>query len=102
LRKFILKKEMIKPVTFEELLITTGGYGVSRITIRPDSPILNKTLIESRLRSHDITVLAIVRGHETTPNPSADKTFMLDDELICFGKLENIQQQLSSPHKPQQ
>lgn len=100
LRRFILKKAIIKTVTFEELLITTGGYGVSRITIRPESPILHKTIMESKLRSQDITVLAIVRGHETVPNPSADRTFMLDDELICFGKLENIQQQLSSPEKP--
>ncbi len=97
LRKFILKKDIIKAVTFEELLITTGGYGVSRIVVRPDSPILHKTIIESKLRSQDITVLAIVRGHETIPNPSAERKFMLDDELICFGKLENIQQQLSSP-----
>jgi len=82
--------------------ITTGGYGVSRITIRPDSPILHKTIMESKLRSQDITVLAIVRGRETFPNPSADRTFMLDDELICFGKLENIQQQLPSFVKQQQ
>lgn len=102
LRKFILKKDIVKAVTFEELLITTGGYGVSRITIRPDSPILQKTIIESKLRSHDITVLAIVRGHDTLPNPSADRKFMLDDELICFGKLENIQQQLSSHEKQPQ
>ncbi len=98
LRKFV-KKDIAKPVTFEELLITTGGYGVSRITVLPDSPILNKTLIDSKLRSYDITVLAIKRGNETIPNPSADKTFSLNDELICFGKFENIQQKLSAPAK---
>jgi hypothetical protein len=91
LRKFVLKKDIIKHVTFEELLIATGGYGVSRITIRPDSTVLNKTIMESKLRSYDITVLAVIRGHETIPNPSADTTFMLNDELICFGRLENIQ-----------
>jgi len=91
LRKFVLKKDMIKHVTFEELLITTAGFGVSRITIDADSPILAKTLIESKLRGYDIIVLAIVRGHETIPNPSPDTAFMLGDELICFGKLENIQ-----------
>ena len=99
LRKFVLKKVIAKPVTFEELLIATGGYGVSRITICPDSPILNKTLIDSKLRNHDITVLAIVRGHETIPNPSADAIFSLDDELICFGRLEDIQKRIYSPQK---
>ncbi len=101
LRKFVLKQEMIKPVTFEELLIATGGYGVSRITIREDSPILAKTLIESKLRSYDITVLAVVRGHETIPNPSPNTIFSLDDELICFGRLENIQEKICSPAKLQ-
>jgi hypothetical protein len=96
LRKFVPKKDMVNPVTFEELLISTGGYGVSRIILRPDSPILNKTLIESKLRSYDITVLAITRGRETIPNPSADAVFSLNDELICFGKLENIQKQICS------
>jgi ribosomal protein S6--L-glutamate ligase len=97
LRKFVLKKDIIKHVTFEELLITTGGYGVSKITICADSPILAKTLIESKLKSYDITVLAVVKGHETIPNPSADTIFSLDDELICFGKLENIQEKICSP-----
>ena len=99
LRKFVLKRYTIKPVTFEELLISTGGYGVSRITVCANSPVLNKTLIESRFRSYDITVLAVVRGHQTIPNPSADTIFPLNDELICFGKLENIQEKICSPSK---
>ncbi|MGA2915728.1 MAG: TrkA C-terminal domain-containing protein [Sedimentisphaerales bacterium] len=96
IRKFVLKKDIIKQVSFEELLITTGGYGVSRITICSDSPILEKTLIDSKLRSFDITVLAIIRGHETIPNPPAEISFMLNDELLCFGRLENIQQKICS------
>jgi len=99
LRRFILKRDIIKPVTFEELLVSTGGYGVSRITLFTDSPVLNKTLNESRLRSHDITVLTITRGHETIPNPSADMSLLLNDELICFGRLENIKTHLCAQSK---
>jgi len=91
LRKIVLKRQMVKAVTFEELLIATGGYGVSRITVNANSSILNKSLNDARLRSHDITVLAIVRDNHTIPNPPADMTFMINDELICFGRLENIQ-----------
>jgi hypothetical protein len=101
LRKFVLKRYMIKPVTFEELLISTGGYGVSRITVCANSSVLNKTLIESRLRSYDITVLAVVRGRQTIPNSSADTIFSLNDELICFGMLENIHEKICSPSKQQ-
>ncbi len=90
LRRRILKREIVRPVSFEELMIATGGYGVSKIEVRKDSPVLNKTLLESGLRKQDITVLAVVRSEQTTPNPSADTKILLGDELICFGNLDNI------------
>jgi len=90
LRKRLIKKEIFKKVSFEELLLATGGYGVSRVVDSAGSPVLDKTLSQSELRRHDITVLAIVRDAETMPNPTADTKILLGDELICFGKLENI------------
>lgn len=90
LRQRIVKKEIIKTVSFEELMVATAGYGVSKIEICKDSPVLNKTLAESGLRGRDITVLAVIRGGETMPNPSANTKIALGDELVCFGRLENI------------
>ena len=90
LRRRIVKKEIINSVSFEELMVTTGGYGVSKIEVRRDSPVLDKTLLESGLRSSDITVLAIIRAGETKPNPSAKTRIAFGDELVCFGMLENI------------
>jgi Trk-type K+ transport system membrane component len=95
LRKKIIKKEIFQKVSFEELLLATGGYGISRITVSAGSPILNKTLAKSQLREYDITVLATVRGGETIPNPTANMEIMLSDELICFGKLENIKNRIA-------
>lgn len=94
LRKRIIKKELIKSVSFEELAVATGGYGVSKIAITKDSPVSGKTLLESHLRHYDIMVLAIVRAGETMPNPSADTKILFGDELVCFGKLENIRNNL--------
>jgi hypothetical protein len=90
LRERIVRREIIKPVTFEELAVATGGYGVSKIEVCKGSPVSDKTLSESDLRSYDITVLAVVRAGETIPNPSANKKILIGDELLCFGKLENI------------
>jgi hypothetical protein len=95
LRKKIIKKEIFQKVSFEELLLATGGYGISRIAINAGSPVLNKTLAKSELREQDIMVLATVRGTETIPNPPANMKIMLGDELICFGKLENIRNKVS-------
>jgi len=90
LKERLIKKEVIERVSFEELAIATGGYGVSKIQVSKDSPVLDKTLIESRLRSIGIIVLAIVRAGETIPNPTADSKILLADELVCFGKLGEI------------
>ena len=62
LRKKIIKKEIFQKVSFEELLLATGGYGVSQIAVNAGSPVLGKTLAKSELREQDIMVLATVRG----------------------------------------
>jgi len=94
LRAHIVKKEIVSPVSFEELLIATGGYGVSSIEVCKDSPMLNRTLLESKLRQLDITVLAVERKGQTMTNPSASTKIVLGDKLICFGKLQRIRKEL--------
>jgi len=94
LRKRIIRTELFHRVTIEELLLTTGGYGVSRVAVQAGSPVLDKTLAESGLRSYDITVLGIVREGHTTPNPPASMKILRGDELICFGKLGNIRNRI--------
>ena len=90
LRKRVIRREMFTTASFEELLLATGGYGVSKIDISAGSPVLDMTLSESQLRRHDVTVLAITRAERTMPNPRADTKILLGDQLICFGKLQNI------------
>lgn len=94
LRKRIIRKDIFKQVTFEELFLATGGYGVARIDLCAGSPVLDKTLAESGLRKYDITVLAITRDGKTSANLSADTKLLLNDELLCFGKLQNIKDRL--------
>ena len=94
LRRKIIRKEIFKPVSFEELLLATGGYGVARIDLCAESPILDKTLAESGLRKHDIIVPAITRDSRILANPLADVKLLLNDELLCFGKLQNIRDRI--------
>jgi hypothetical protein len=96
LRKKILKKKFFRPVTFEELVLLTGGYGITRLEVAARNPLIDKSLAESDLRKNDITILAILRGDDTIPNPSADTKIKKSDELVLFGKLENIRSQMSS------
>jgi len=94
LRSRIVKQELIKPVTFEELVVSTGGYGVSSIEICMDSPVLNKTIVETELRKHDVTVLSIEREGHIIPNPPAKEKILFGDKVVCFGKLGTIRNEL--------
>ena len=94
LRARVVKKELIHRISFEELMSATGGYGVARITVCAGSPVIDKTLSDSALRSQDITVLAITRGGKTMANPAANVEILQDDELLCFGKLGNIRSKI--------
>ena len=96
LRKKILKKEFFKPVSFEELLLLTGGYGITRLEVLGGNPLIDKTLTESELRKNDITLFAILRDDTTMANPSADIRIQKSDELVLFGKLENIRGQVNT------
>lgn len=95
LRKRVIKRKDTKPISSEELLVATGGYGVATVRIREDYPLLGKPLHESGLRKEDINVLAIVRGTETMPNPSPNTQILKGDEMICFGKLDHIREQFT-------
>lgn len=94
LRKKIEEKEIIDTASFEELLLATGGYGVSKVEVSESFPLMDKTLMESGLRKLDIMVLAIERKGVIIPNPPSGTKILLDDKLICFGNLENIKKEL--------
>lgn len=99
LRDKIAKKDFFQRVSIEELLLATGGYGVSRVKVFGESSVINKTLAETDLRKRDITILAVVRGEETIANPKADTPILRGDELVCFGRLENIRSYLCPTEK---
>ncbi len=94
MRAHIIKNQIIAPVSFEELVVATGGYGVSRIEVCKNSPVLNKSLKEIDLPESNILVLAVERAGEITPNPPLDTKIILGDSLVCFGKLIDIRKKV--------
>jgi len=94
LRAKMIKKSFFRQVSFEELLVETGGFGVSRVKILSNSPVVDKRLIDTDLREHGINLMAIVREGETIATPHADTAILRGDELICFGKLGEIREYL--------
>lgn len=94
IRHRLVKNKVFEPVSFEELMISTAGYGIVSMVACPGSPVVNKLLKEGRLRRLDINLLVIERADRTIVNPPADTMIMPGDRLICFGKLEKIRKEL--------
>lgn len=90
-----IQEKLIKSSTFtkrpvEEILRLAEGYGIAEVTLTDQCGDIGKTLFESSLRKQDILIMAIERGREVIPAPHASDKLLLNDTVICYGKLENI------------
>jgi len=75
----------------EEVLRIARDYGIAEVNIKAANQNLGKTLGRSSFRASDILVLAIERKDSVIPTPKAADEILLDDTLICYGKLSNIE-----------
>jgi len=94
LRKRLIKTSAIKPVTFAELVSTTGGYDVSSIDVEQNNLLVGKNLKESNFKANKINVLVIERDSESIVNPPDETKIKLGDKIIFFGRRENIREVL--------
>jgi len=90
-----IQEKLIQSATFtkrpvEEILRLAKGYGVAEVTLNEDCADIGKTLFESSFRQKDILIMAIERSGGVLPAPRASDQLLLNDTLICYGKLENI------------
>jgi CPA2 family monovalent cation:H+ antiporter-2 len=61
--------------------------------IEPGSPVAGRSLRELDLRRRTgATVLAVVRGERSTPNPAADTALETGDDLVLVGSHQEIDQ----------
>jgi hypothetical protein len=94
--KKIQQKLVVSP-TFtkrpvEEIMRLAEGYGIAEVTLKEDCEDVGKTLYDSSFRQKDILVIAIERGASVMPTPRASDELLINDTLICYGKMENIKQ----------
>ena len=95
IKKRILKRKIIRPVSFEELIVATGGYGILRIKVQKNSSLIDKTLSQAKLvKSHNAEVLTIDRDEQAISFPPESTSILLGDELICYGKLDEVRNKL--------
>jgi len=104
LRRRVRQSGIVEPVSIEELMVASGGYGVVRAEIKDDSPLVGRTLAESGLRQNDITVLVVRRGDDPMANPPANTKIESGDRLLCFGKTDKMREEFGvfEPTSPEE
>ncbi len=94
LQKTIVTKGLIKPVSFHEILVGAGGYGVFDLRLFPESPLMGHTLAQLGTDEYDLTVLSLERNGQVTPHPPPDMVLEVKDRIVCFGQLSAVKAKL--------
>ncbi|MFH1799136.1 MAG: TrkA C-terminal domain-containing protein [Candidatus Omnitrophota bacterium] len=91
-----IQERLIKSASFtkrpvEEILRLAEGYGIAEVTLNEDCSDIGKALSNSSFREKDILILAIERSSGVIPAPHASDRLLVNDTVICYGKLKNIE-----------
>ena len=84
----------------EDLLRLIEGYGLVRVIVREDSPLVCDALKECRLTEREVLVLGIERGRVWIPVPKAEEAIKRGDRLVMYGPLEALNSLLARKKSP--
>ena len=89
---------LVRVLDYEMLLRIQSGYCVSEIEVLPDTPVVNKTLRESRPWDHGVVILAIKREGTTIAGlPGPTETLRVGDLLTVYGEEHKVRAVLQPP-----
>lgn len=87
---YIANQVAFPEVDVRQRLGVSASYGVAEIAISEGAHLLTQNSTVGELRDLDITVLTLHRGTTVIPNPLDDRELLIDDRLLCFGRLDNM------------
>jgi Trk K+ transport system NAD-binding subunit len=76
--------------TVDELLHIHEGYGVVRVKLHEQSPLVGQTLAEVNSGLEHSLVLGIERDSVWLPTPRLTRKLAEEDYLVIYGKLEDL------------
>ena len=88
---------LVRALDYEMLLRIQSGYCVSEIEVMPDTPVVNKTLRESRPWDHGVVILAIKREGQTIAGlPGPTERLAVGDLLTVYGEEHKVKDLLQA------
>jgi Trk K+ transport system NAD-binding subunit len=90
-----VEKRLVDSDFFEEgvseyLLHLNEGYGLVKIFVTTDSPLIGYTLFESNTTDNDFCVVGIERGKEWISLPRSREKIEEKDRLIVYGNIYQL------------
>lgn len=76
----------------EEILHITEDYGIAKVTVREDSPLIGIPISATDFTQKEILILSIERERSSIVLPKAEDVIKKGDSLICYGRLKNIRE----------
>jgi len=92
---FLEEQSNFPEIDLRQRLTLDKGYGVAELHILDDSEMIGKTVESAGFREKDIVIMSIKRETGTISNPNPTREILIDDSLLCFGKLENMKRLIS-------
>jgi len=71
----------------EDLLHFIEGYGLVRVIVTENSPLIRSSIAEHKLTEKEILVLGIERGKSCIPIPKPKETIQNGDKLVVYGSI---------------
>ncbi len=74
----------------EDLLHLSEGYGLVKVFIKEDSPLIGLNLLEANTPENDFWVVGIERGKEWISMPKSLEKIQEEDRLVVYGNLNQV------------
>ncbi|ATX81926.1 TrkA-C domain-containing protein [Mariprofundus ferrinatatus] len=84
----------------EELLHLADGYGLVKLEMRADSPLIGQTIIEIGSERKGVLILGIERNHSWLPARQMQDVLQEGDELVIYGHLQKMKAEFETAYLP--
>jgi hypothetical protein len=84
------ESDFFEEVMSEDLLHLSEGYGLIKVFVTEDSPLIGQTLLQSNTPENDFWVVGIERGKEWISLPKSREKIVVNDRLIVYGNIDQL------------
>ncbi len=94
IQNFFIKKNFISRTYVQDLVISSGGFGIINIEVTKHSELYHMNLSDVVKKHPEMKILAIERGRNIITNFTDETRILLGDNIISYGKVDEIKKTL--------